>query len=296
MSHNSAPPVRLVPRARDAHKGGFGRVLLVGGSRGMAGSIALSSMAALHTGSGLVSAAVPDRCLETVASFDPCLMTIPLMDTAGGCFSVRAAGQLAERLSGLDALGCGPGMTTEPGPVEIVQRLLRADRLPLVFDADALNVLAKLGWPDSSGVDETVSPGPRVLTPHPGELSRLVGVSPKDRPRQIDAAEQLARRSGAVVVVKGGPTVVVSGQQRWTGTTGNPGMASGGAGDVLTGIVTSLLGQGFSAWDAARLGVWLHGAAGDRAAERHGHAGLTAKEIISEIGPATRQAEGEPKK
>lgn len=286
-----APPVRLAPRSSDAHKGTFGKVMLVGGSRGMAGSIALSSMAALHTGSGLVSTAVPDRCLETVASFDPCLMTIPLTDNGEGRFSALAAGQLAERLAGLDAVGCGPGMTTDPGSIEIVKQLLRTDRLPLVLDADAINALALLSWPAADGPETTDSPGPRVLTPHPGELSRLVGVSPKDRPAQIDAAQQLARQTGAVVVVKGGPTVVVSAEQRWTSTTGNPGMASGGTGDVLTGMVTSLLGQGFSAWDAARLAVWLHGTAGDWAADSHGHAGLTAKELITFIGPASRQAE-----
>lgn len=293
MTDPAGPPVRVSPRASDAHKGTFGKVMLVGGSRGMAGSIALSSMAALHTGSGLVSAAVPDRCLETVASFEPCVMTIPLQDDSEGRFSVVAAKQLAQRLPGVDAVGCGPGMTTGPGSIEIVKQLLRTDGLPLVLDADAINALAQLGWPDASELSDSGSPGPRVLTPHPGELSRLVGVSPKDRPAQIDAAQRLVSQTGAVVVVKGGPTVVVSADQRWTSTTGNPGMASGGTGDVLTGMVTSLLGQGFSAWDAARLAVWLHGAAGDRAADRHGQAGLTAKELIAFIGPATQQAERE---
>lgn len=296
----SEPPLRLPPRSQAAHKGTFGRVLLVGGSRGMAGSIALAAQAALRTGSGLVSVAVPDRCLETVAAFHPCTMTIPLADDSRGRFAAGAAMELASRLDDSMTIGCGPGMTTCPGSIRIVERLLDQKQLPRLFDADAINVLSELGWPDSrpdswASVAGDRAEGSRrlVLTPHPGELGRLVGVRPSDRAGQIDAAEALARRTGAVVVVKGGPTVVVASEGRWTNTTGNPGMATAGSGDVLTGVISSLLGQGLTPWDASRLGVWVHGRAGDLAAARIGPAGLLATDLLAAIAEAAWEAQAD---
>lgn len=282
---SSQPPFRLPARANDDHKGNFGRALLIGGSRGMSGSIALSAIAALRCGAGLVTAAIPDRCLETVASYHPCIMTIPLADDGDGRFSVDAAASLAGRISSATAIGCGPGMTTQAGSIAIVDRLLGARSTPRVLDADAINVLATLS------LDESDSElGSLVLTPHPGELKRLTGTSSKDRDGQIDAAKSFAKRTGAVMVVKGGPTVVVSREQVWTNTTGNPGMATAGSGDVLTGVITALLGQRLSAWQAACLGVWVHGMAGDRAADQHGQAGMTAWEILETLPEAIAAA------
>ncbi len=289
----TGPPIDLPPRRPDAHKGDFGRCLLVGGSRGMAGSIALSSIAALRMGAGLVTVAVPDACLETVAAFHPCLMTVPLSDHQG-VFGDAAATELIERLGGgsstaenrFDVVACGPGMTTAAGSVRIVDRLLRRRSLPRVFDADAINVIAGQGWLDGDGAPSREELGPVVLTPHPGELQRLTGVPASDRGAQIEAASELSRRTGIVIVVKGGPTVVVGDHQRWTNTTGNPGMATAGSGDVLTGIVASLLGQKgedgnrMSPWDAARLGVYLHGRAGDVAADRCGQAFMLASDVL----------------
>jgi len=297
-----SPPLRLPPRAKDAHKGHFGRALLVGGSRGMAGSISLSSMAALRMGSGLVTAAVPDRCLETVASFHPGVMTIPLPDDSAGRFAPAAAAELKPRIGAADVVGCGPGMTTDPGSVRIVECLLQQRQLPRVFDADAINVLSEMGWPDSAPAGSAEAQGesaqrasaadgadPLVLTPHPGELARLVAVSPGDRSGQIDAAADWSAETGAVVVLKGGPTVVVSAQTRWTNTTGNPGIATAGSGDVLTGMITSLLGQGLSPWDAAVLGVWIHGRAGDLAAERLGQSAMVAVDLLDALPEVTRE-------
>ncbi len=287
MSHQ--PPASFPKRERDSHKGNFGRVLLCGGSRGMAGSIALSSIAALHTGSGLVSAAIPDRCLETVAAFHPCLMTIPLADDSQGHFVAAAVGELASRLDNLDAIGCGPGMTTNEGSMQIVRRLLEPTKLARVFDADAINCLAKMDWaqqdPASAGNSQSSSENLSniVLTPHPGELGRLTGTTTKDRDLQIEAAQKLAAHHDVTIVVKGGPTVVVDATRTWTNSTGNPGMATAGSGDVLTGVITSLLGQGMTPWDAARLGVWIHGAAGDRAATEYGQAGMSAYELLLEL-------------
>lgn len=271
------PPLTLPARRRDAHKGDYGRVLLVGGSRGMSGSIALSSIAALHTGSGLVTAAVPDRCLETVAGFHPAIMTYPLCDQGSGRFSIEAAGELAQPLDLADAIGCGPGMTTEPGSIRIVERILQSAGRPRVLDADAINVMSQIEW------SNLLAGGPLVLTPHPGEFARLSGVESKHRSLQVEAAQGLAQRHSMVIVLKGGPTIVVSADQTWTNSTGNPGMATAGSGDVLTGVITSLLGQGLCDWDAARLGVWIHGRAGDLVAAAVGQAGLTAPAISSAI-------------
>ena len=273
-----SPPVRLAERASDAHKGNFGRALLVGGSRGMCGSIALSAVAALKTGSGLVTAAVPDRCLETVAAFHPCVMTRALADDGRGRFALAAAADIETVLSGASAVGCGPGMTVEAGSVRLVERLLQTATIPRVLDADALNVLATFDWKSSTYPLDQL-----VLTPHPGEMQRLCGVASRDRRGQVSAAAQWANRHRLVVILKGGPTIVVGPDQQWTSDTGNPGMATGGSGDVLTGILTSLLGQGLSAWDASRLAVWLHGAAGDLAAAAHGQAGMTAAEILDAL-------------
>ncbi|TWU65179.1 ATP-dependent (S)-NAD(P)H-hydrate dehydratase [Crateriforma conspicua] len=302
--NDPAPPLPPRPtRKTDAHKGDFGKCLLVGGSRGMAGSIALSTLATLRTGTGLVTAAVPDRCLETVAAFHPCLMTVPL-DDHDGHFGDQAAKQLAGFLQDdatggdikFDAIGCGPGMSTGMGSQRVFDLLWnQTTKVPRVFDADALNILSAKGWLNpSQSADASPDPGPAVLTPHPGELQRLTGVSASDRQGQIDAAASIADRTGVVIVVKGGPTVVVGRAGRWTNTTGNPGMATAGCGDVLTGVITSLLGQRgddgrrMSPWDAARLGVFLHGAAGDRAAERLGQAFMVATDVIDGLsdGPS----------
>lgn len=288
------PPVQLSPRSIDAHKGDFGRILLVGGSRGMSGAIAMSALASLRSGAGLVTAAVPDRCLESVAAFHPAIMTLPMEDTVHGAFATNAIAGITDRMAKSSVVGCGPGMTVGNGSVRIVERLIATRSLPRVIDADGLNCLAQLkNEREASGADgrdDQTDWGPLVLTPHPGELHRLTGVPASDPDAQIAAAIDLSVSTGAVVVVKGGPTTVVHGKSRWTNSTGNPGMATAGSGDVLTGVITSLLGQGLSPWDAARLGVWTHGLAGDLAAERHGPIGMTALEILDAIPLAMREA------
>ncbi|MCC9644060.1 NAD(P)H-hydrate dehydratase [Rhodopirellula sp. JC740] len=287
----SPPPVQLPSRKQSAHKGNFGRVLLVGGSRGMAGSISLSSIAALHAGAGLVSAAVPDAVLESVAGFHPALMTIPLpCDSAE--FSQLAWSELRSRLSDLSAVGCGPGMGTGAGSRLLVKGLLSQKKLPLVLDADAINVLSMEGWLDDEQFARSDEDAPCVLTPHPGELQRLTNASAKDVSAQLQAAEELVRRLNFTVVVKGGPSHVVGRSpgdandttiQVWQNTTGNPGMATAGCGDVLTGVVTSLLGQGLDAMAAAQLAVWVHGRSGDESAARHSYAGMTALHVLETL-------------
>ncbi|MFG0267823.1 MAG: NAD(P)H-hydrate dehydratase [Rhodopirellula sp. JB055] len=281
------PPLRIPGREESAHKGNFGRVLLVGGSRGMAGSISLSSIAALHTGSGLVAAAVPDRILDCVAGFHPALMTIGLTDD-GQRFAESAWESIQDRLAAQNAVGCGPGITTGSGSAAIVAGLLAKKDLPLVLDADALNIIAEQDWFGDDRFKRSSDDAACVLTPHPGELQRLTGASAKDVDAQLKAAEELSQRLGLTIVVKGGPSHVVAkrdGQAGsvWQNTTGNPGMATAGCGDVLTGIVTSLLGQGLSGPEAARLGVWIHGRSGDEAAARFSLAGMTALHVVDTL-------------
>ena len=285
----SEPPVRLPTRKAAAHKGNFGRALLVGGSRGMSGSIALSAIASLRVGAGLVTAVIPDRCLETVASFHPCIMTSPLADDLQGRFALEASVALNSILPTDSAIGCGPGMTTCPGSVRIVERLLHWQHA-CVLDADAINVLSSLeGTAWKQQVAARDKSAPLILTPHPGELARLIGVAASDRETQIATATQLCDDHGLFMVVKGGPTIVVGPDgASWQNSTGNPGMATAGSGDVLTGILTSFLSQGLTAWDAARLAVWVHGLAGDFAAQQHGQAGMTAVEICGCLPQAVK--------
>lgn len=283
----SPPPVRIPRREMSAHKGHFGRVLLVGGSRGMAGSIALSSIAALHTGSGLVAAAVPNCILDCVAGFHPALMTVGQPDD-GQQFSDSAWASLQDRLSAQAAVGCGPGMSTGLGSLKIVEGLLSKKDLPLVLDADSLNIIAQRGWFSDGRFARSKNDAACVLTPHPGELQRLTEASAKDVEAQVEAAADLAGRLGMTIVVKGGPSHVVfqsEGETKevWQNTTGNPGMATAGCGDVLTGVVTSLLGQGLTGPDAARLGVWVHGRCGDEAAARFSRAGMTAQHALNAL-------------
>lgn len=290
MAHSPpspAPPPLLLPRRqRESHKGDYGRVLFIGGSRGMAGAVSLAAISALKLGSGLVTAAIPDRCLETVAGFDPCLMTRPLADTPAGSLADGAVDDLGEWTEAFDALGVGPGMGTGSGSAAIVEWALARER-SCALDADALNCLARM--------DEWQSRvrGPVVLTPHPGEWKRISGTSPRDRDAQCQAAERIAASSGVVVLLKGPRTFVTDGRRSYVNETGNPGMATGGSGDVLTGVITSLLGQGLGAFDAARLGAWVHGTAGDIAAADLGMAGVTARDVAAALPAAVQRATAE---
>jgi NAD(P)H-hydrate epimerase len=279
-------PRGLVPlpaRPAGSHKGTFGHVLLIGGSRGMSGAIALAGMAALRSGAGLVTLAVPDRCADIIAGFHPCYMCRPLQSDAQGRFAAGAEPELRELISSATSVGIGPGMGRSAAVRQLVTTLYRDVERPMVIDADGLNVLAERSRPFHGAA------GPRVITPHPGEFARLIGQRDLSRPEQIEQANELASQSGVVCVLKGHQTFVSDGTQRFINPTGNPGMATGGTGDVLTGVVTTLLGQGLSAWHAACLAVFVHGLAGDLAAEHIGQIGLTARDVIEWLPAAFRQ-------
>jgi ADP-dependent NAD(P)H-hydrate dehydratase len=264
---------RLPPRRPDSHKGDFGLALIVGGSRGMAGAAALAGMSALRGGAGLVRLAVPDAVLDTVAGFEPSYMTVPLPSDADGHIGHGAFDRIVELAEKATAIACGPGLGRSLVLDQIVLRLYQEIAKPMVFDADALNALA--GEPDSLAHPG----GPRILTPHPGEFARLIGRKLEPGPRN-EAAVQLAARCGIVVVLKGHRTLVTDGARQAINATGNPGMATGGAGDVLTGLITALCCQHLDPFDAARLGVHLHGLAGDLAAGELGEVSLIAGDLI----------------
>jgi ADP-dependent NAD(P)H-hydrate dehydratase len=275
--------IQLPRRKADSHKGTYGRVLVVGGSRGMSGAIALTAMATLRAGEGLVRVATADCCLETVAQFEPSYMTAGLPHDEAGRIAFSAKSRLAELLEQSNCVGCGPGLGKSEEVTQLIEWLYGECRLPMVLDADALNALA-------SRRELLESPGgPRILTPHPGEFSRLAGRLSDSGEERAAAAAELARRCRLVVVLKGHRTVVTDGERTVFNETGNPGMATGGTGDVLTGIVTALWAQGLAPFDAARLAVHLHGLAGDLAAARLGETSLIARDLLDFLPLAFQQ-------
>jgi hydroxyethylthiazole kinase-like uncharacterized protein yjeF len=275
---------RLKPRPPESHKGDFGRVLLIGGSRGMPGSISLSGMAALRSGAGLVTLAVPESCQAIVAGFEPSYMTAPMPSDADGLLDKSALPALRDLISHATIVAIGPGMGRSSAVSDLVVTLYRETTVPMVVDADALNALS---------TERRVLPqhaGPRVLTPHPGEFARLVGEGepPSDR---VSSASQLAAQAAVTVVLKGHGTVIADGKRYAINPTGNPGMATGGAGDVLTGITAGLLAQGLTPFDAAQLGVYVHGLAGDLAAEELGQNSMIASDLVRHLPEAFRRLE-----
>ncbi len=277
---------RLPPRKPDAHKGDFGAALLIGGARGMAGAISLSGMAALRGGAGLVRLAVPTSSQDVVAHFEPSYMTVGLPCDEAGRIGLAAREVIAEVAEKSTAVGCGPGLGRSAGLDELVAWLYTRLEQPAVFDADALNALAAQG-------DVLLRPGgPRVLTPHPGEFRRLIAAdAPMSREEMEQAAADLAARSGVVVLLKGHRTLVTDGPRQAHNTTGNPGMATGGTGDVLTGLTTALLCQQLSPFDAARLAAHVHGLAGDLAAEQLGEVSLIASDLVRSLPAAFQRVE-----
>lgn len=269
--------VRRVPplpeRPRDGHKGTFGTVLVVAGQPGMAGAAILAATAALRGGAGLVQAMVPRSLQPVLAVAVPCATS--LLATVA---NAHRAAALA------DAVVVGPGLGTEPASRRMLAAVLAAATRPVVLDADALNLLAPL--PERGRVR---AKAPLVLTPHPGEAARLLSVATADVQRDRAAAlRELCHRSGAVVVLKGAGTLVGDGARWFQNRTGNPGLGTGGSGDVLAGLLGALLAQGMAPFDAACLAVHVHGAAGDRVARRIGERGLIASDLPLAIAEELR--------
>jgi len=275
----------LKPRAIDAHKGDFGKVCIIAGSTGMSGAAALAGRAALRAGAGLVRVATPKSVLPIVASIEPSFTTIALSEDSLGRISAKAINPVLEAAGENDCLAFGPGLGISGALRSLLEALLEQDRLRLIIDADGLNNLAGIkDWP--TGLKANL-----ILTPHPGEMKRLWSALlreplPPDRQQQ---AVQLAQQTKTIVVLKGAGTVVTEGEKVYINKTGNPGMATAGSGDVLTGIITALAGQGLNNFDAAVLGVYTHGLAGDIAAENLGQTSLIATDIIDALPEALKR-------
>ncbi len=273
---------KLPARETDSHKGTFGKVCIIGGQLGMPGAPSLSATAALVSGAGLVRIAVPESILNTVASFDPCCTTIPLAENKDGQISEKATAAAIELAKDNDVIAVGPGLGTSRGARRVVNALIEQQDLRLIIDADALNCLAKeTAWHERKKASV-------ILTPHPGEMARIwKSVFRKDLPiDRYNQAIMLANATGCTVVLKGAATVVAGDEKIYVNTTGNPGMATAGSGDVLTGVIAAIAGQGLSCFDAAQLAVYIHGLAGDIAADKRGQISTTAKDILKKMPKA----------
>lgn len=272
----------MAARKPDAHKSDFGKVCIIAGSIGFSGAAALAGRSALRSGSGLVRLAVPQSVLPIVAAVEPCYTTIPLAEDSSGKISAKAVDTILKAVEENDIIAFGPGVGVANGVKTVLENLLRIEGLRLVIDADGLNNLAMLGdWPNICKANV-------ILTPHPGEMKRLwSGLlrTPFPDDRETIAVE-FARASRAVVVLKGHNTVVTDAEKIYINTTGNPGMATAGTGDVLTGVITALCGQGLDNFNAAVLGVYVHGLAGDLAAKEKGQISLIATDIIDYLPQA----------
>ncbi len=279
MNDISSSPFPMLPsRKADSHKGDYGRVLIAGGSRGMAGAPALAGMAALRSGAGLVTLAVSQSIQAVVASFEPSIMTLGLGDPGNDCLQADSKAEILEVATNKDVLAIGPGLGNNASTARLVCELYQTVRQPMIVDADALNALANA--PEFLGTPG----GPRILTPHAGEFERLAKQQAAcETNKRAGQAAALCGRDGSgrtIVVLKGHQTIITDGEQYAVNATGNPGMATGGTGDCLTGIIAALVAQGLCPWEAAQLGVHVHGMAGDLAAERLGEISLIASDLV----------------
>ena len=285
---------KLKKRPAEAHKGDFGKVLIIAGSVGMSGAAALAGKSALRAGAGLVRVATARSALPIVAAIDPCYTTIPLAEDNAGRIFAKAINTILNAVQENDVVAFGPGVGISNGLQTIINELIRIENLRLIVDGDGLNNLSKLkNWPG-------LLKAQLILTPHPGEMKRLwsgllreqmptdttlrsSGTTSLRSTSRTEQAVKYAKESRAIVVLKGAGTIVTDSEKIYINKTGNPGMATAGAGDVLTGVITALAGQGLSNFDAAVLGVYIHGLAGDIAAEKKGQTSLIATDIIDAL-------------
>lgn len=272
---------RLPKRVSDTHKGDYGKVGIVGGSGGMLGAVYMSSMSALRTGSGLVYSFVPEAISEPMQIKSVENIVIPLEDRGRGFFCENSFAGIEDRLQSLDVVAVGPGMGRNPETSGFLELLTENFKGSLVVDADGIYHLKKLKCILGK------SRGKLVITPHMAEFANFLDVElcEIERNRELYAVET-AKRYGLTVVLKGHETLVTDGNEVYANKTGNPGMATAGSGDVLTGIIASLVGQGIEILEAAKLGVYIHGLSGDIASQVKGEYGLLARDIIESIPEA----------
>ena len=274
MELNHEQVLAILPdRDPYAHKGNFGKILLLCGSRGYTGAAALAAQGALRSGAGLVFLGVPESiyAIEAVKLTEAIVFPLPEAD---GKLSADAVPEIQERLEKMDAALIGPGLGQSEGTFRVVKAVLENFQKPVVVDADGINVLR---------THKDILRGrtaPTILTPHEGEFARLGGVITEDR---AASAQALAGDLGCIVLLKGHETIITDGKHTYVNRTGNPGMAVGGSGDVLSGILVSLLGQGIAPLEAAACGAWLHGTAGDLCAGEIGQYGMLPSDMVEAL-------------
>ena len=263
--------LKLLPdRKMNSHKGDYGKILLLCGSRGFTGAAALAAMGALRTGAGLVYLCVPQSIyeIEAVKLLEPIVLPLP---DRNGMYAPEAAKLIDAYMKGKDAVLIGPGLGRSEGVTQAICQVLTSFPGPVVLDADGINAVCK----HKDILRERTKP--TVLTPHEGEFLRLYGKKLTDR---VSAAKEMAAELGCIVLLKGNKTVITDGSNCYLNATGNPGMAVGGCGDVLSGMIVSLLGQGLSPLEAAACAAWIHGAAGDLCAARIGQYGMLPSDML----------------
>jgi hydroxyethylthiazole kinase-like uncharacterized protein yjeF len=276
----------LIPvRHCESNKGDYGRVLIVTGSAGMTGAGCLSAGAALRTGAGLVYLAVPASLSHIYSTSLKESMTVSLEDQGTGFLNRKSIKPLLANMKRKDVIAIGPGLSVNKNIIEIVDAVIKNSEVPVVMDADALNAVAR----DTSVLKQRKTQ--IVVTPHPGEMARLTGMSIEDvQSNRLETAKEFAAQYGVITVLKGAKTIIADPDGTvYINPSGNPGMATAGAGDVLTGIISGFIGQGVKPFEAAVAGVYLHGMAGDRAAEQKGQHGLIAGDIIEELPYAIKE-------
>ena len=267
------------PRPNNSHKGNYGKDLLLCGSKGYTGAAALSAMGALRVGAGLVYLAVPESIyvIEALKLTEPIVLPLP---DEGGKYAQEAISAIRPLLQGKDVILIGPGMGQSSNTEAVVCAVLREFQGPVILDADGINVMR-------AHIDVLRERKyPTVITPHDGEFIRIGGVISEDR---IASAVNLANDLGVVVLLKGNRTIITDGQNCYINTTGNPGMATGGSGDVLAGMIAGLIGQGIAPLQAAACAAWLHGAAGDICAEQIGQYGMLPGDMLDVLPRLLKQ-------
>jgi len=275
----------LLRRKADSHKGDFGHIFIIASSRGMTGAGLLCAKAAMRTGAGMVTLGVPETQYRVVARRVLEVMTRPLKDTGSGHLSLKAFRQIKDFLGGTDVLVIGPGLSRNKETQRLIQKVILQFSGPMVIDADGINALAT----QPALLSSIQQPLSTVLTPHPGEFARLLGTSVLElQKNRIRLAKSFAAKYKLTLVLKGHNTVICDGVHCVVNKTGNPGMATAGSGDVLTGMVAAMLAQKIPAYEAAKTAVYLHGLAGDLAAGEKTQVSLIASDIIEKIPEAIK--------
>jgi len=276
-------PTPLSRRKKAVHKNTFGHVLILAGSRRMLGAAALTSLAAMRCGAGLVTVGIPESLNSVIQKkISNVVMTLPLDETKEQSLSLKAYSLIQKIFERFDAIAIGPGLSTHKSTIGLIQKIIQHSPKPLICDADALTAIALM----PSILKRT--PVEKILTPHPGEMSRLTG----QKKRYIEnhrsqCAQQFSQKYKCVLLLKGHHTIVSPVKGRvYINKTGNAGMATAGSGDVLTGMVASFLGQGLKGFEAARWGAYLHGKAGDLASRSKTKVSMTSEDIIEQIPKA----------